>query len=383
MPSTLIDPSRVFPARHNYERPFTDLELSKNVETASSAAYAFHPSCLEVYKRASLQRLGNVDMLSLINWCNLSSLQTNAPLFKRHLSESVLGPARQSYWRHIPGDEFLAANPCFVPMLDRILDQVSHDSEGTSAVEPSALRPVDNFSLLPLEVLFQIILQLDFIDILNLRLSSRKVCQVPQSFFRDFVIATYPWLWEAWSSLDYSFWANKTSHELSTRAEEFKAQRDLTGLLIPIVQKHAERLRKRSNGTYDSEMTIATLKQKLVEHGERMSKSNRLPVPAPRIHAYEINWFKLCVGIQSNWDQLRGLRNRERIWIDCNKILDELELHVREGLIEPNVPFDLAADGLRLVDDASHRRKTRAWHNYCAAGRPKAQELYYWEKWVS
>ncbi|KAF5712500.1 integral membrane protein, partial [Fusarium mundagurra] len=123
--------------------------------------------------------------------------------------------ARQMYWMHHAGDEFLAANPCFIPALQDILDSVQSacSSDDICSDAAAVLSSTDLFSKLPQEIKLEILLQLDSWDIANLRLSSRTFRHLPQSLFYHLTLRELPWLYEAWSSDPLSFFVTTTAAE--------------------------------------------------------------------------------------------------------------------------------------------------------------------------
>ena len=112
MPSRNDNHAKVFPERHSCQRPKADTHMFDE-ERAKTTAMPFHPTCLEVVKRALLQRLGSVDIRSLTDWFELTA-PIWKPAIKRHPAMER-GAAQEC--RHVRGNEFLASNPCYIPAL--------------------------------------------------------------------------------------------------------------------------------------------------------------------------------------------------------------------------------------------------------------------------
>jgi hypothetical protein len=208
--------------------------------------------------------------------------------------------AQEQWWQHNQGDEYLAANPCFVPGLDSILSStqaLEKFDEDYSRLTPTAIlpktTPMDPFSRLPPEIRLSILSLLDFKDVANLRLTSRVFLQLPKSLFHQLTISNTPWLYEAWSSLPLSFWAATTPAELEM---------------------------------------------------ERNIEVPRTPRPTTSVTSLDLaktDWFHLQTEISRNWQKLPGLQNRRRIWKDCEEILDRVDSYRKLGKIKPRSTVDI------------------------------------------
>ncbi|KAJ4251482.1 hypothetical protein NW762_011467 [Fusarium torreyae] len=120
----------------------------------------FHPPCFEVYKRASLNRYGFIDIDGLMQWFYREVDSQSFYKFPRHTTVMRGGEHK---WLHNMGDEFLAANPCFVPGLQDILDSVQDGSDFDKGptIDLGASTPKckgDILSKLPQELKLEILL---------------------------------------------------------------------------------------------------------------------------------------------------------------------------------------------------------------------------------
>ena len=108
---------------------------------------------------------------------------------------------------HIPGTEYLAADPVDVPKLK---DIIKNCTEQDNASIPEVFTPDQSspetkmitaenagpFLHLPPELKLSILRMLEYRDVSNLRLVTRAWNQLPQTFFRDLILEKMPWLWE-------------------------------------------------------------------------------------------------------------------------------------------------------------------------------------------
>jgi hypothetical protein len=190
------------------------------------------------------------------------------------------------------GDEYLAANPCFIPGFEDLLhssqDRNSSDSEPTSTTISTEASNKDPFLKLPTEIRHSILVQLNFRDLANLRLTSRVFLQLPNHVLYDLTIRHTPWLYEAWSSLPLSFWSTTTQEAIEQQWE----------------------------GIGDS------------------IKNPHPATPVCPLSRTGTSWLHLQAEISRNWSKLLGLQNRRRIWKDCEEILNRVDKYRAQGKIE-------------------------------------------------
>ncbi|KAG4261317.1 hypothetical protein FPRO03_11868 [Fusarium proliferatum] len=223
-------------------------------------AMPFHPTCFEVFKRASIYRYGFVNVKALVSWA-----QERAAPSMRLPEHAAVKRARQMQWMHHAGDEFLAANPCFIPGLQDIIDSVQNiysPDDICSDAAPPALNSTDMFSKLPQEIKLEILLQLDSWDIASLRLSSRAFRHLPQSLFYQLTLRELPWLYEAWAPLPLSFFVTTTAVE----------QRRIGQRLDEINQKISVR-RQDDDGSEENAAEIKRLANRAAKLEERRKQS--------------------------------------------------------------------------------------------------------------
>lgn len=341
MPSRDMSSPEVFPERHGTDMPHAD-NCIWEVDEAENYCMPFHPTCFELFKRASLHRYGVVDIECLTQWWALEANYDDFHSFPRHPAvESAQGQS----WVHCQGDEFLAANPCFVPGLEALLlsaQCLKGPGHADSGLIPTAVstaaNPTDPFSRLPGEIRMFILLQLGFKDIANLRLTSRNFLQLPKSLFYELALRDWPWLYEAWSSLPISYWAT------STQAEEEKKHRDrqdrVTALrrAIDILESEAV-----DSGNPNANDTAIEAVEAELDALLDIPHATRPATPTILLKRAETDWYRLHTEIGRNWEKLQGLQNRRRIWDDCQEILNRVDVYRKQGKMRRGQAVDIAA----------------------------------------
>ncbi|KAF4501927.1 hypothetical protein FAGAP_1902 [Fusarium agapanthi] len=286
MPSRDLDWPSVSPPRHGMSDVSAD-NIIWDPEDVDESCMPFHPTCFEIFKRASLHRYGTVDVECLMKWWRLEPTYEDFHGFPRH---PAVKKAQEQWWSHERGDEFLVANPCFVPGLEDLLQSTRMEHtlgngpslSGTTMSTKTA--PSDPFSKLPTEMIREILIHLSFKDLANLRLTSRVFLHLPNTVLYEVTVRETPWLYEAWSSLPISFWATTTQAEI----------------------------------------------EQMMEHRGSIIAA---PQPVKVLGKGETDWLHLQVEVSKNWKTLLGLQNRRRIWDDCEEILNRVDEYRKQGKI--------------------------------------------------
>ncbi|GAB1201321.1 hypothetical protein APSETT444_010712 [Aspergillus pseudonomiae] len=298
----------VFPARHGYDwiepaDPFNDgFERYR--------ALPFHPWCFGVYMKLSRLRLGRVVINDLVEYFD------NVERFPRQYfdePDSAVQKAAGESWIHSKGDEWLVANPFYVPRLREILERAM-DTGPSFSPQDGAFEPLlsmtknttDPFTRLPREILDMIIKSLSTKDIASLRLVSRQFYQLHVSLWHRLIQEDMPWLWEVWSNEKPYFWATVTAEDIKQNRGETRVE-------------------------YGEEKVL-THKINVDEHLTKWT----MPMPTPS----RTNWFLLYRDIKRHWTELKGLRNRRRIW------------NYQEGMIASLRLYMMGFDGY-LLDEES------------------------------
>jgi hypothetical protein len=388
MPSRDDSAPKVRPARHGCLYPPADNCLWDE-DRAADCAMPFHPTCFEVYKRCCLRRFGHVDIEALMDWFRLEADYRQFHAFPR---DPAVGRGSEQSWNHIGGDEFLAANPCFVPALSKILKSphvVGHDGadyhRGVFGPDASAFGSAsvvvmgptsgksDPFARLPAELRDDILSHLDSKDIGNLRLCSRALYQLPQSTFHGLLKREAPWLWEAWTDRPYSPWVGTVAKKLKDQSRAWDHRKEELEKIIDILAEEG-----KPNG--ENEAAIQAVRDRIRQE-EATYNPPFEPIKVPLLPRAGTDWFQLCLAITKQGKDIKGLRNRQRIWKDCEEILDRIEAYQRKGKMGQGITVN-PVETVQISRALSVRRN-KAWANYCRAGRPNGEYIWEdWEHWV-
>lgn len=235
------------------------------------------------------------------------------------------GAINGTEWTHEIGCEYLVANPVFVPALKPILAAaVSSDPWYSTQQSAFPSRPprtlgagnrIDPFLRLPREIIHEIVKALVSPDIAALRLSSRAFGELPIWLWRGLLEYELPWLYEAWSTDPTPYrWALESARDLRERRLAAKKFRDDFLFRRNVIETEMPEILEQWTADQPTfEWPECADKKKLLELA---------PIALPRERT---NWYKLYSDITANWDKLKGLRNRKRIWNDIVQILDEMK----------------------------------------------------------
>jgi hypothetical protein len=258
----------------------------------------FHPWCFDIFARQSKVQFGKVNLDGLMNWRNAESSYEDFHEFPR-IADVLEG--QEQWWEHVPGKEYLAANPLYVPGLPALLqdaaeEDASLDYERSFTSLPGTGERADCLSALPLDLRLHIVSFLDSTDLTNLRAASRTFTTLPNGVWYRLVRQDMPWLFEAWDEeIQHtpSFWTTMTANEI----------------------QYVDNVRQRySNILQNEHMTQDGILDDLMARPRDVPDQVKLPRATT-------NWHKVYTQIKANWDRLKGLQNRQRIWEDVEEIL--------------------------------------------------------------
>ncbi|ETS87757.1 hypothetical protein PFICI_01585 [Pestalotiopsis fici W106-1] len=309
----------VCPPRHDIE----DVKAINNFHMSEGPGVPclpFHPTCLEVFKRVSTQRSGAIDYEGLFAWWFIAS----GEVYDNFPRDPAAIRARS--YQDKPGDEFVVANPCFMTKLASIVassDRSDEPSFGHNTTVFRAARKAagDMFASLPRELLLIILDPLGSKDIANLRLASRSFHQLPQSVFRTLTLRELPWLWEAWSSMEYSKWAYHKPSELLPTYERREIRDEFLSRAETVLAEEARAVQDPE--PYHA--AISALREENAKEEEALKNYPESPAPL-QLHE-KTDWYHLRCELARNHSTLLGLRNRRRIWKDCEEILNQIDGH--------------------------------------------------------
>lgn len=260
----------------------------------------FHPWCFDIFCRQSKLRFNRINISGLIKWRDAEFSYEDFHSFPR--SGDVL-EGQEQFWQHVPGKEYLAANPLYVPGLRTILQNADREESELPKKSPALLQGGhhDVFASLPPEIRLLVVRFLDAGDLNNLRVASKTFTNLPNSVWRQLVREEMPWLWESGYDSEEahvpSFWTTVTANELML----FKEER--------------ERYSARLDDDYTPTNKAVDFLLPFPKQGPnqlKLSKGNT-------------DWHAVYTQIKQNWSSLRGLRNRRRIWEDVEEIIKRIE----------------------------------------------------------
>jgi hypothetical protein len=295
-------------------------------------AMPFHPHCFDIFTRLSLQRLGKLDIHGLISWRNLDFKEN---IHIKEPSNPEVRRASHTHWAHHVGSEYLAANPIYIPSLIPILESASSVEPGFSPqnsafkrLNPQLLdgkgnaKNEDPFLKMPQEIREQIVDYLCSTEIAKLRLASRAFYDLPISLWYRLLRREMPWLWEVYSSHIPSFW---TALSVADLKREIKQEEDYNiwkaGIRRHIIrQEMREILEQWENDQLG--FVGDDPKGKAKSMAESVGKT---------LNREGTNWYLLYRDIRKA--KLKGLRNRERIWVGVGRVVDEIRAMREEGRV--------------------------------------------------
>jgi hypothetical protein len=270
----------------------------------------FHPWCFDIFCRQSKARFNRINISGLMKWRNSEFSYHDFRKFPR--SEDVR-KSRKQFWQHLPGKEYLAANPLYVPGLPSLLlnaaneeENLSHDGiEGSQVSKRThALLQVghdDVFASMPPEICLLLVSFLHAGDLNNLRIASKVFTRLPNTVWWQLVQEEMPWLWESCPDSNEvhfpSFWTAVTANSLKLFKEERK--------------RYSAQLRDVHTPTSEAVDFLLPFPKEVPDQ-----------LQLPRRNT---NWHGVYTQIKKNWSSLRGLRNRQRIWKDVEEIIKRIE----------------------------------------------------------
>jgi hypothetical protein len=281
----------------------------------------FHPTCFEIFLQSSRKFFGHVDIDMLVRIRDKAVLQQKAFPVRHHQDVS---DEKEQVWKHTNGREYLVANPVFIPGFRSILE-ASVSSDEDFSVQHSAFDPrpqgapssaqQDPFLALPKELIYVIVRGLKSQDIASLRLASRAFTQLPISLWYHLILEEMPYLYEAWSPDPTPYyWATVIAPDLIK-------ERRMYGKFYKNLEESATRIRQDMPEIADQWIRDNS-KWEWPEHMDRKELLKLSPIKLP----YErTNWYQLYSNLTVRGAQLKGLRNRARIWDCMLQIIDAIK----------------------------------------------------------
>ncbi|KAL4815799.1 hypothetical protein BDW67DRAFT_176109 [Aspergillus spinulosporus] len=292
----------VWPARGGLEMVMSDnVNFDPEHTNSNDISMPVHPWCFDIFSRQSKVLFNRVNVSGLMKWRNA---ECSYKAFYDFPRIADVFEAQEQFWRHVPGREYLSANPLYVPGLPALLRAAAEEDDTMdyeAAPVSTSFAQTNRLTSLPLDVRHHIIDFLEPADIARLRTVSKAFAQLPNFVWHRLIREEMPWLWEAWddSEIDHtpSPWTTMTANEVKfsnvTRKRYCKVLRD-ENIMV--------------DGT--------------VEH---LLPSLKLETESVNLTKAGTNWHRVYTTIKRNWACLKGLRNRQRIWEDVAEIIRRIQ----------------------------------------------------------
>lgn len=255
-------------------------------------------------------------------------------------------------WHHEPGHEYLAANPVLMPRLKEVLEAAIIPEEAGTVIDMSSSPFGDDtrqeqmpdyppemddwFLAFPRELTMIVMDYLCSKDIASLRLASRAFRHLPMSLWLRLLREELPSLWEAFDSAEPYLWALTTAQKMKDeRARRQKAYDEL----LETRALHARVFREECPETWDAYRADHEWLSQPIDDLVSMNapylteKTLDRTLLAPYLPPNRTNWYLLYCGITKAMKigALKGLRNRERIWADCEEIVRRVKAYREQG----------------------------------------------------
>jgi hypothetical protein len=291
----------------------------------------FHPTCFEIFQKVSKLEFGQVDVQGLMHSYNT---EFQRPKWGYEVSfDDAVYRGLDQMWRHNQGDEFLAANPVLIPVLERILRSSVHEEptfspQGGAFLIPEAASDEgstsssDPFMKMPQEIRDNIVESLSSREIAQLRLSSQAFRQLRISLWYNLLREEMPWLWEIWSDDKPSFWSWASVNDLM-------AEKYLKPKLDEELRSYRSIIKDEMPEMYETWCAA----EPPFDEWAVTSKSQYEAWTPFRLPRSQTNWYELYRDITVHWKELKGLQNRRRIWKGIQEIIGLIKGYRAEGQI--------------------------------------------------
>ncbi|KAF5571497.1 hypothetical protein FPANT_13535 [Fusarium pseudoanthophilum] len=332
-----------------------------------------HSYCLDIYAKASLRRLGYVDLNGLWHWREIRNMPASYGVddriperIRKQIHLPQLERARQQWdwpWCHIPGDEWLVANPVEIPGIPRVLESCMKDLsiKGYTKQTTSLLA-------LPAETIQHTLSFLDKTDLDNAAKTCRAMFKLAQPIFRISVMRDMPWLWEVLESNEYPAsrdclptWdplcpLGVPPPTLPIGLESEEDEEDRWALILHEDPEMEEicNVTKAINRQRREEI-IAPYREKLkaLQKDWHSFRSNVEAWMHGKGEWHDMNWRRVWLLFNPATSPLPGIRNRARIWKECESLMHFVALAREEGSVDERHK-ELKAKISELVDENSN-----------------------------
>ncbi|KAF5618352.1 hypothetical protein F52700_12301 [Fusarium sp. NRRL 52700] len=366
----------LFPPRHGLKDIITSWEYVG--EGCMELDYSLvplpvHSYCLDIYAKTSLRHLGHVDLNGLWHWREMRNMPASYGL-KDRIPEPIrkqtnlpeLQRARTQWdfpWLHIPGDEWLVANPVEIPGISPVLESCMKDL----CIERYTQRTTGLLAL-PAEIIHHVLSFLDVSDVDSTAKTCTAMFKLAQSTFREIIFRDMPWLWEVLENSEYPASRDclptwdplcplgipPPTLPVGLESEE---EEDDRWAIILFENPEMEQVRNATKAANRQrrEDIIAPYREKLKSlmndwHSFREKVQDWVHGKEER---RDLNWRRVWSLFSPATSPLPGIRNRARIWKDCETIMDFVALARELGNMEERHK-ELEVKISELVDENSY-----------------------------
>lgn len=303
----------VHPARRDRQEVHAEEYLwAHDPDAVNEYAMAFHPTCLEVFKRASILRAGSWSAERLDAWWRDQDDRGRGHDIPRH--PAVQAGSHQS-WHHGQDDAWLAANPLFIPALDEaVARSIAAESCNSEVSHQQSL-----LTSLPSEIMREIFDYLEVAEVSAAAVALPSLKEVARPYLKDRVMKESPYLWEIWCDLPYARWTGTTEAELKAAQYAFDRNEKEINFVLDVLKEEGEEDAYTACEAYwssDRDQRFRDMR------GPAWDEKDAIVLDSDRV---DLAYFLYELDLASKQGKLKGLRNRERIWKDCNYILDLIE----------------------------------------------------------
>ncbi|CZR49868.1 uncharacterized protein FPRO_16075 [Fusarium proliferatum ET1] len=331
-----------------------------------------HSYCLDIYAKASLRRLGHVDLNGLWHWREMRNMPASYGLEDRipepirkqiHLPELRRARTQWDYpWLHIPGDEWLVANPVEIPGISRVLESCMKEL----CLKGYEQQPTGLLAL-PAEIIHHILSFLVISDVESTAKACRAMFMLAQPSFRETIVRDMPWLWEVLENNEYPASRDclptwdplcplgipPPTLPIGLESEEEEEDR-WEPILFEFPEMQQVCKATKAVNRQRREEIIAPYHEKLkvlLQDWHSFRKNVEVWIHG-KGERRDMNWRRVWFLLNPATSPLPGIRNRARIWEGCKTIMDFVVL-AREGDMGERHK-ELKAKILDFVDENSY-----------------------------
>jgi hypothetical protein len=297
-----------------------------------------------MYAKVSYRRFGRVDLDGIWHWREIQSDPVSYgmdELIPLPRPEIELGREHIDHpWCHVPGDEWIVANPVEIPGILTVLETCKCSNVAATQTQS----PKAKILVLPAELLGHILSFLDLPDLDRVSDTCRKLRSHSNQFFEASIIRDMPWFWELFERNHYpsspdrpATWdpllpTGQAPPTLPPDLESEEVEEAIWEQIVAddpemekvreLVKEHNRLRREKIFGEYR-----ATQESSLLEWQKfrRSVEEWVCHVPHGAVHDRDnMDWTRMWRLFNPATTKSPGVKNRARIWSHCEHILDSV-----------------------------------------------------------